>query len=43
MRQRLQYAIRNCKNIDGDTTHESMMNLNMAWTPDDDVDDGKRG
>lgn len=33
--ERLMYAIHNCKNIDGDTTHESQMNLNMAWSPED--------
>jgi E3 ubiquitin-protein ligase HERC2 len=43
LRRKLMYAIHNCKNIDGDTTHESMMNLNMAWEGDDEEENAAPG
>ena len=32
MRDKILYAVHNCKTIDADTTQESMMNQNMSWS-----------
>jgi hypothetical protein len=41
MRDKILYAVLNCKTIDADTTQESMMNLNMSWS--DGESDGGSG
>lgn len=35
MREKLQYAIRNCSSIDGDATHEGRANMMMTWSDSD--------
>eukprot|EP01083_Nonionella_stella_P295391 1003976_1 len=38
LKDKLLYAIYNCKTIDADATHEGMRNLNMSWSESDSDD-----